>query len=571
MSVDNVCTPGGLQLDFFPPGIIENENNAPNPEERARIITRKALRILMMGWPKDGIGELASWELFQAVFVKRDANLLKGMRYAFQEGFHHIYEQLKNKNLTEAEQAQAELYLSNCLSVLPFSDITPHESIEIPQYINGEWDLVDYKVVPIELTPTSGVEKVFLDEGDRVFAYGLEPINHDDAEPHLIFMGTTYPAGQGFSTQVHTDFEGFETAGKKLYRTGRERIIEWLDKQPKKAHACGMSLGGSLSLLLAIDVGDKLSRVDALNPPGLYTPWRKSQYDNWDTLSAEHKSPPVYIQKQANDPVSAFGDWKKGFNLFHITPPKNKQGPNGMFDHALNYAGFADSQFVPVDAEADNKARRMRNNVLYIAFRSMIYYGVMLPYRYLIQPILRCILNHLLQIALLLAATIILPHLPTVVSAVLLGVAALITACYLFDKLVNTIAILRGTNQVNPPAFHEKNAPRNESLDIYQNNTTATFSVKQLGDYHYAKHSLFFKADNTKLGGLSRQEILEKSLNPVSAGDEIEVTVSKAKMHDIKRTLGLIHHKPCGKHYDNTALKSVLEVQEEMYEPGFAH
>ncbi|MGL5742592.1 MAG: hypothetical protein ACRCXC_08605 [Legionella sp.] len=68
-------------------------------------------------------------------------------------------------------------------------------------------------------------------------------------------MGTTYPAGQGFLPQITTDSKGFETVGKSLYRTGRDKIQKWLSAQ-KTTHVCGVSFGGSLSLLLAIDKGD---------------------------------------------------------------------------------------------------------------------------------------------------------------------------------------------------------------------------------------------------------------------------------------------------------------------------
>ena len=117
---------------------------------------------------------------------------------------------------------------------LPYADINPYESLKIPQWINDSWHLVEYKVVPIELTPRSGFSKLFLGEYDRVFAHGLEPIDHPHAEPHLIFMGTTYPGGQGFWSTIDSDLEAFETAGKKLYRSGRENIKNWLDKQGKK-------------------------------------------------------------------------------------------------------------------------------------------------------------------------------------------------------------------------------------------------------------------------------------------------------------------------------------------------
>ncbi len=545
--------PGGLKLDFVPPHAIINERDARNEEERARAVVRKVLRVLMMGWPKEGIGPIASWELFRAIFIERDPYLLRGMRYVFQEGFQYIHDQLTQKNLTESERAQAELYLSNCLNVLPFGDITPYESISIPQYIQGKWELVDYKVVPIELTPTSGFEKLFMTESDRVFAYGLEPISHRDAEPHLIFMGTTYPAGQGLATQLYTDLEAFETPGKQLYRTGRERILKWINQQQKKPHICGMSLGGALALLLAVDQGDKLSRVDALNPPGLHNPWFKDAYDNWDELYREGRAPPVYIQKQGNDPVSAFGIWKKGFQVYHVIPPRNKQGWNGLLDHSLNYAGFSGTQFIPVDLDADNQARRLRDYCIFVLLRGMIYCGMVLPYRYLFRPMLQFMWNHLIELSVLVRAMMILPYLPGVVSTVVTCLVALVAACYLFDALMDAIKILWGTNEVKPLSCHEKDAPRNESFDIYKREITAIFTIKELGAYHYAKHSLFARTDTSRLGGLSKQEILDKSLNPALAEEKIVVTASQAKIHDIRQTLAFLSQS-----YDSTELVAAL-------------
>ncbi|MDF1645986.1 MAG: hypothetical protein P1U61_03245 [Legionellaceae bacterium] len=534
MSYPERCIPGGLKLDFFPPDILD-KYHAHDSKEYAPIMVRKVLSALMMGWPRQGVGDLASWTFFRTVFIERDPHILRDMRCAFQEAFHHIYAQLKSKKLTASEQAQAELYLSNCLSILPFSDITPYEFIEIPQYVDGEWILVDYKVVPIELTPTDGFEKLFIEENDRVFAYGLEPIQETQAKPHLIFMGTTYPAGQGLATQLHTDLEGFETAGKKLYRTGRDRIVAWLNKQSQKPHVCGTSLGGSLSLLLTIDQGDKLSRVDALNPFGLYNAWRKSRYDNWDKLCDEHKAPPVYIQKQGDDPVSAYGVWKKEWQIFHVQPPKNKQGPNGVIDHALNYAGFDETEFLPVDAEADNRARQWCDYLGYVLFRSMIYYATMLAYRYCIRPVFRYLQHHLLESALVAGALFVSPHCSVLVSTVVMGLMACMVAYTLFNSLVNAVYIYSGTTPVNAPACHDKNAPRNEAFDIDKNKTTAYFTVKELDAYRHANQSLFFKSDKMQLSGVSQQEVLDKCSDPAFAEELIEVTASKSDIYHMKR------------------------------------
>ena len=111
---------------------------------------------------------------------------------------------------------------------MPFADITPHECIFISQCIDALWQQINYKVLPIELTPASGYKKLFLAEADRVFAYGLEAVTNPQAEPHLIFRGTTYPAGQGFITTVNTDLEAFETAGKNFIKQVGQTLLTGL-------------------------------------------------------------------------------------------------------------------------------------------------------------------------------------------------------------------------------------------------------------------------------------------------------------------------------------------------------
>ena len=456
--------PGGLTLDFFPPHCL-----TPGYEEDVgRMVGRRALQALMMGWPDEGADDLTSWNVFRAVFMKRDPELLRGMRYAFQEGFDYIYTQLKAQQLTSSQHEQALLYLSSCLNLLPFSDITPHEFFKIPQYIHDEWCLVDYRVVPIELTPTSGFEKLFIADADRVFAYGLEPITHQQAEPHLIFMGTTYPAGQGFLTQIHTDFEAFETPGKRLYRSGHERITAWLSAQQKKVHVCGTSLGGALALLLAIDQGNQLSRVDVLNPFRLYNPWRKSRYDHWDELCAEGTAPPVYIQKQGYDPISACGGvWKKEFNILEVIPPESVKARNALIDHALVYTGLRGTEFIPVDAEADNNANSIKNYLVYVLLRSMIYYSGMLPYRYVMQPTFRYTTQHYLEIDVLVGEAFLLPLLPVLLANWMIALTLCVLTFHLFQYIADTAQILWGSNEVNPAALHHEGTKSFESHHFF--------------------------------------------------------------------------------------------------------
>ncbi|KTC78004.1 hypothetical protein [Legionella brunensis] len=637
---------GGLDLQFFHSNDFEVMDEG-NPSRHAAIIARNALRILMMGWREDW-QKIISVKVLKAVFIQRDRELMRGMRLAFQEGFQSVYEQLKKHTpLTPEQHRQALLYISNCLTLLPFSDINPYESIAVPQWVNGEWRLVDYKVVPIELTPTNGLKKLFINDKDRVFAYGLEPITDDKAEPHLLFMGTTYPAGQGFVTQINTDLEGFETVGNKLYQSGRQRLFHWLDKQTKKVHVCGTSLGGSLSLLLAIDRGDKLSRVDALNPAGLYDFWFKDHFDNWEKLNIK---PQVIIQKQGNDPVSQFGVWKEDWDVVHVIPPRHKQGPNQFIDHALNYAGFAETQFIGVDTVMDNEEHRQRNFWLYTLGRGLVYYLGLVPYHYFIRPCLHYVATHKTQMTLTCAFIVLFSLLPmfiplvitpalslaaiilnavisgvvtsflidrtlwflidyykgdnssevskllnwlrtqslspatmigigtvgvgAVVTLLLVGtilmpallftVASLTTAIYATYKSNEAFNIVFGSEKIPPAACHEPRVPKNASLDIYANEKEEVFSLKELGEYYYAKRVVLkdksFIPENdkgrTRFGGRSKKELL-MGLETEPPNTLITVTATKAKFYEIKHTVRLINQ--IGLHSSKDKQKEFLQ------------
>ncbi|CDZ78167.1 hypothetical protein BN59_02475 [Legionella massiliensis] len=552
---------GGLELNFFDSADFEVENPL-NPGENAAIIARNAMRILMMGWNEDW-QDLVSWRVFSAVFIERDPELLRGMRLGFQQGFQHLYTQLVGQELDPMQFNQAQLFIANCMSLLPFSDLNPFESMAIPQWIDGSWRMVDYKVTPIELTPTSGFRKLFINDDDRVFAYGLEPIRDSEAEPHLIFMGTTYPAGQGFNVQVNTDLEAFETPGKILYRQGRDKIAKWLEKQGKKVHVCGTSLGGSLSLLLAIDQGDKLSRVDALNPPGLYEPWHKSRFDHWDELS---EKPPVFIQKQGDDHVSKFGIWKKEWDLLHVTPPEFLQNAGGFVDHALNYAGFAETRFVGVDTEADNESRKTRNFWLYTVLRSLAYVGHEF-YRYLILPTVRYVANHKLALAVTAALIVGGLFIPGVTPAMLLIVASAPISFYLICKFADALDVIFGWKEVKEAPCHSADLPRNEDLDMYSNEIVESFSYKEIETYYQAKRctlkgkSFLPKVSDSQLEeGLSKRELLSRSRDPFYAEQSVDITATKAKIHNIKQTISLVNRFS---HFQGASEELKAQLQEE--------
>ncbi len=520
---------GGLELRFFYQQEFESLDGVDS-SQHAPIVARNILRFFTMGWTESWTQFLTPTVLY-SFFLQRDSDLLREVRFAMQQGFLELFNQLQGKDLNSEQREQVQLYLSNCLSMLPYGDLTPYESFKIPQCIDGYWELVEYQITPIELTERHWWKSFFTYDHDRVFAYGLKPIFHENAESHLIFMGTTYPAGQGFLTQVKTDSRGFETVGLSLYRSGRERIQSWLSQQRNAIHVCGVSLGGALSLLLAIDKGNyKLSRIDVLNPPGLYDPLFKSGYDHWDELI---EKPKVVVQKQGDDPVSAFGIWKNDWDILQVIPPEDKQGPNAFCDHCLNYAGFADTEFRHISAEYDNSQRKTHHFLLNALARSLIYYYVLVPFTYAIRPL----------------------------------------GYYALNKLLPQNTRSSSSQHIAELAkIHHPYLPRNPTMDIYNENNTVEIDLtyQQINTYYQVMRGLvknknFLPAkerESKHVEGMIKKVLLTESQDSKKTHLQIPFKVTKAKASHITHTLTLVYQLGLN---NKENLKSILEKHYETY------
>ncbi|WP_131794809.1 hypothetical protein [Fluoribacter gormanii] len=560
---------GGIDLNFSSQSKFEAIEGVAQ-EMQAPIIARNAVRFLMMGWTEQWT-EFLTPAVAHAIFVKRDHELLRELRFAFQQGFLELFDQLRNKQLTEEQEEQVHLYLSNCLTLLPYGDLTRYESIKIPQYIDGNWELVEYLVKPIELTERSGWKRFFIQDTDRVFAYGLEPLFHRKAESHLIFMGTTYPAGQGFLPQVNTDSNGFETVGESLYIMGRKRIHEWLNTQNNKIHVCGVSLGGSLSLLLAIDKGDyKLSRVDALNPAGLHD--SKRTYDYWDELLDK---PIVVVQKQGDDPVSAFGSWKDDWYIIQVTPPNEKKGPNCFCDHFLNYAGFAGTKFDYIEAEQDNIKRKTRNFWLYTLGRSLIYGLILLPYTYAVRPLFYFlaqnwritvpVLGILVSASLAVAGVLPLFAFLGIVGGLFASI--FISSCCFPKNKVSKVAPVQAEHleKEGLAQLHDPSLARNPTMDIYSNHNAVEVDLtyQQIHTYYDVmrrlvknKPSLPSEEKKSKhIDGVTKKSLLQECSEPKKHDFVVPFRVIPAKAAHIRHTLTLVQQLGI----ENENLKPSLE------------
>lgn len=119
--------------------------------------------------------------------------------------------------------------------------------------------------------------------------------------------------------------------------------------------------------------------------------------------------------------MSPFGVWKEDWDIVEVTPPEDREGPNALAAHAMNYAGLAKTEFLGVDAKADNAARSKRNFILYTMLRSLFYYTVAVPFYYLVLPVLRYILSHKMQLTLTVAFALLFSSQPAFALALIIS------------------------------------------------------------------------------------------------------------------------------------------------------
>lgn len=633
-------------------------------EKRLEISARNFFRLVLMGW-QDNWQEYLSKEMYSALFLKYNPKLLVKMRTEFQKGLIYVFEQLKNQEFNEIEKEQINLYLASCLDMLPYLDFNPHECLTIPTWVNDQLTLIEYHIDAIELTP-EGTQNP-----DRVFCFGLSPLKSKPmAESLLIFSGTTFPAGHGFITQVNADAGIFKTCGIDLYQSGHKNIAEWLEHQKSDVHVLGSSLGGSLALLLAIHQGDKIKRVDALNPAGLFPDWwGKTKWDRWDDLE---KKPEVVVVRQHQDKVAENGIFKEDMHFIQMKLPEDHVHISPFLDHVLCYSGFKGIECEFIDIQEENSARDNHNYYIYGWLRTVIAIFIIIPFTYTALPAFRYIRDHLVQTATYfmyfsllclcnpLALSLFpgaalanffissfflahatetwvavikklffnpaedaekpnkllfndLPNYITIPYLILAITACVMTFC-LFPPILPFIsyafmafpfifncasALISGINALiskpnydEPPHHLSEKAHRVHDLDGYKNTTDDVFSAKKLAQYYYAKRVILKgkpyqvdeKSENSHINFLndSKADLLEKFnfsnsdlVNPEdleSDEEDYQVTcnATKAKIVDIKKTLGLIDRFGLFQNDESETakFKQMLLKQDQAYKKG---
>jgi hypothetical protein len=526
---------GGLVLYFFDSPEYEFQDDT-----NTDALARDFVRMHMLPWEEKAARVWYSRRIQKALVYRYDAEFIRSVRQVYYEGFVRVYSQLKTRELlnklTPAQHNQANLFISDCFSSLPFADPNPYEHFKFPQLIHGTWMLVDYTVQLIELTKPTYASK------DKVFAYGFEPLIEQDAPSHIVFPGTTYAAGRGFVTQMGANMDAFEMVGRSLYLSGYEGAGVWLDKQnrrcaPQRPQAHGKSQGGSLALHLAMHQGDKLSEVNAFNPPGLHEVDRSDDvFDRWNEPG--FKRPLVRVLENSGDWVHRYGKRKPEWLGLYLEL-RHQSGVSGI-DHASNFAarpGLTIKQRCPRAANLDRQAR---DPWVYSRFRASCRYLLYWPYVNLIRPIQ---LPFMMMLGTMMVCSL-LPPILAVPMLVVVGVTCLVLA-------VLDLHAYWTRNVVEEPA-HWLSAPRVPEMDTYQANINAKFSVHELGQYYHVKrevlkdkkshastnsHVRFFKEDGS---AYPKVELLEDNARNCHLDWNVRVKATPAKLADIRDTLACL-------------------------------
>ncbi len=335
-------------LMFENPEFESNENNV-DALHSFRITARNVFKFLLIGENRN-LSRLSKSDLMQllkGMFWKKNPTLMLIFRQEARAILKRVYDQVsKLAERNEAIDELINLNIVNILSLYVLFEPTPFDGlIQIPRYIDGKFELVDFSLEVLELTPFSLLDPNEITDDDRVFAYGLTPIQ--DVNRLIIFAGTTFPTGQGINIQSSINYDYPNTSVGEMYCW--DKIIKWLGANDtlNKVDLCGASQGGSLSLLLSLMHPERVGRADALNPPGMLEDYSENHllFGAWDRLRKENpqKLPKVVIQAQTGDPVSALGFWKDEWQVYKVTASNGKgvQWPPVLKNYYAHIACFA--------------------------------------------------------------------------------------------------------------------------------------------------------------------------------------------------------------------------------------
>lgn len=363
---------------------------ASDQEAYARC-ARNLLRIITLGWQEGAQHIRKNRILADCVDKQLDTRFLHELKIALEDGFKELIEQLNNNS---HDDFLAHCFIRNCQAMLPFLVTRSDQTFRFPVKIKNRWQLINYSLEAIALTPQSKFSLFTLRPIDKVYSYGLVPIDTQECDQaFLIHSGTTYPTGQGFWTQQFTNYLPWTSVGVQLFKHGKENLNRWCQKVKKKGlriDVTGASLGGSLSQLCDSDhIFDKdtFSDIYAFNPAGWILP---------NIIKTAHNSQHLFLISQDGDPVSQYagGYWSKHGEIIKISAKEKTDLPPNfpvrlLGAHIAIHSGLQ-SGVTYKKINAKDKNYSVLNALKSLIGMWLVRFGIFLA-SHVVAPLIKCI------------------------------------------------------------------------------------------------------------------------------------------------------------------------------------
>lgn len=325
------------QLVYHGPGITAPLNT---PETSKHIQT--LINTLLHG---DRLSkEILTSKAFNAVLIDHESHDSELVNCFFNELKRELIDMANKVPKTVSEELLWRAYTGNIIALLPFCYPKKEHDLQLPilsKDTNNVYtcQLVDYEIEEIDLHLTNYCTPMK--------CLGLTAKN-GNADPILVFIGTTYPGGYGFGTSLLADFpyDSTKSVGEAVYDQNYDVIDGWL-KDKTNVHAVGISLGGALALLASKKHGSHFSKISAYSPPGLVPEF-------WDKTINKNCS--INIWSQDGDFITQVGAWPTDSNVsLYLAIPHEEHLKSKLSSHARVFYGCKDVSIIKLDPEKENR------------------------------------------------------------------------------------------------------------------------------------------------------------------------------------------------------------------------
>lgn len=390
-----------------------------------------------------------TWREFKiasTLFFENNKTFKSHMRQAFRKALDEI-----GKNLQDSTNVELNLQkLARCLKLLPLAGIKSNQTYSIPTEVSEKWENVLYAVTPIELTPTSGYGRLVLKDHDRLFAYGLAPLNKPKGQApiHLIFVDQ-YPGQQGWLSSLYLRFKYLPS----FFSACQEKIKDWIDKHSAKVeHSTattpntiihGLGHAGRLALesMFVPEIQGHIKHVDALN---VYTTSHLAYQESY--LEQRNNS------KMQSEPTVSVQLHKNHYNIWEFMTGCTVKESSGLILQAKEFT------------------KDTWHNIILGTVLSGLLNTLLSSSQYVFIPLIRAVRDHIVELVLLSILTMVFLMLPGLIMTDIGTFLAVFTALYFAAQLVQPFKVVLGWNERTEAECHKSDP---QELQIENDETRA--------------------------------------------------------------------------------------------------